>query len=117
MTGFPWLASERAEGTRPLQHTRIRAKPQWPVGAIRMVGNADGIQPAGSALDAHPREGRDSVEGNLRTLVRLAVVFGVPLGAWPAHVVELGSIGVEQALGQVLQHLAEVGDQARRLVA
>ena len=36
------------------------------------------------------------------------VVLGVPFGAAPAHVMEFGPVGVEQASGQILQHFAQV---------
>src|SRR5713226_2383622 len=60
---------------------------------------------AGSALDAHAHEGRHGVERTGRR-----IVLGMPLGAGSAHVMQLGPVGVEQATGQIVDEVGEIGD-------
>src|ERR1700730_15556057 len=45
------------------------------------------------------------------------VMLGVPLGAGSAHVVQLGSIGVEQGVGQSVDEVSEVDSRFRCLAA
>jgi hypothetical protein len=40
------------------------------------------------------------------------VVLGVPLGTGPAHVMQLRPVAIEQASGQVLNEVGEIGGQA-----
>jgi hypothetical protein len=65
-----------------------------------------------SALGADANEGRHRLEVGGRP-----VVLGMPLGARAAHIVELGPVSVEQASGQVLEEVGEVGGQALGLAA
>src|SRR5262249_56616769 len=61
-----------------------------------------------SALDAHAHKGRHHVIGGGR-----AVVLGMPLRTGPAHVIELGPVWIEQASGQRVHELGEIGQHAR----
>src|SRR5262249_3071415 len=61
-----------------------------------------------SALDAHAREGRHRVIGGGGP-----VVIGVPLWTGSAHVIELGPVWIEQASGQSVRELGEIGQHAR----
>src|SRR5712691_4119889 len=69
-------------------------------------------QRRGSALHAHPSERRYRIESG-----GSAIVLGVPLGAGTAHVVQLGPVAVEQALGQVPEDVGEVSGQTLGLAA
>jgi len=61
-----------------------------------------------SALDAHAHKGRHRVIGGGRP-----VVLCVPLRTGSAHVIELGPVWIEQASGQRVHELREIGQHAR----
>jgi hypothetical protein len=45
------------------------------------------------------------------------IMLGVPLGAGSAHVVQLGSVGVEQGVGETVNEVSKVDRQTWRLAA
>src|SRR5262245_6935878 len=44
-------------------------------------------------------------------------MLGAPLGARSAHVVQLGTVGIEQRLGEVVEQVAELCRQAAAIAA
>src|SRR5260221_13013810 len=65
-----------------------------------------------SALAAHAHKGWHRLIRDGRPLV-----LGVPLGTGSAHVIELGPVRIEQASGQAVRELGEIGEYARRHAA
>src|SRR5262249_53011926 len=61
---------------------------------------------ARSALRAHAHKDRD------RMILGCPVVFGVPFGTGPAHVIKLGPVRVEEDPGQALREMVDIGQDA-----
>jgi hypothetical protein len=80
-----------------------------PAGARELVRSIRGLPLAAarSALRANTHERRHRMIDSGRP-----VVFGVPFGARPAHIIEFGPIWIEQALCQSLHEFGEVGQYA-----
>ena len=78
-------------GTRPASCGRPRTRPFY--ASIPALC-------ARSALRAHAHERRHPI------------VFGMPFGARPAHVIEFGPVRIEQGPGQTLHELGKIGQTA-----
>src|SRR5919197_1058124 len=97
--------------TDGLDASRVRAKCQMGTrGARPFYRIRSALGEPRSAFGAHAHKGWDRmVRGGC------PVVLGVPFGTGPAHVIKFGPVRVEEAAGQVLQELGDIGQDARLL--
>src|SRR5262245_54876479 len=85
------------------------------VAGIRPVAQPKRLSALAPAANAQPnqrwkRNGRNRPSRRRRML-------GAPLGARSAHVVQLGTVGIEQRLGEVVEQVAELCRQAAAIAA
>jgi hypothetical protein len=95
--------------------SQLSAKPAIMAASIGPVTQPKRLSAPAPAADGQPNQRWE--RNSPKRPSRRGRMLGPPLGARSAHVVQLGTVGIEQRLGEIVEQLAELCRQARGIAA